>query len=239
MLRDTAKTASLSSEKGARFCLCPFAVSNACKNAPSHEPLSRTSLTPAQRPKTPLSSLQCETLRPLSKRSTRDRACGVGHAASLPKRARSHGYHRLAHRRLIPPPSASFPPHDLSRGHADLLCLLLLDRLLAACRAVDFLRLSLTSDRRVFLGGDPTYFPRACASGDLQKKPSPFTTDHKHLIQNHLWVKASPYFPFTFTFTHCHYEPSRSDPRRSMYEKRIKNKVAKRQVKARVKAKRG
>lgn len=152
---------------------------------------------------------------------------------------RSHDYHRLAHRRLIPPPSASFPPHDLSRGHADLLCLLLLDRLLAACRAVDFLRLSLTSDRRVFLGGDPTYFPRACASGDLQKKPSPFTTDHKHLIQNHLWVKASPYFPFTFTFTHCHYEPSRSDPRRSMYEKRIKNKVAKRQVKARVKAKRG
>ena len=74
-----------------------------------------------------------------------------GHAASLPKRARSHGYHRLAHCRLIPPPSESFPPHDLSRGHADLLCLL--DRLLAACRAVDSLRLSLTSDRRVFFGG--------------------------------------------------------------------------------------
>lgn len=136
-------------------------------------------------------------------------------------------------------PSASFPPHDLSRGHADLLCLLLLDRLLAACRAVDFLRLSLTSDRRVFLGGDPTYFPRACASGDLQKKPSPFTTDHKHLIQNHLWVKASPYFHFTFTFTHCHYEPSRYDPRRSMYEKRIKHKVATQAVKAKVKEKRG
>lgn len=51
------------------------------------------------------------------------------------------------------PPRLS-PPHDLSRGHADLLCLLLLDRLLAVCRAVDFLRLSLTSDRRVlFLGG--------------------------------------------------------------------------------------
>lgn len=66
---------------------------------------------------------------------------------------RSHDYHRLAHRRLIPPPSASFPPHDLSRGHADLLCLLLLDRLLAACRAVDFLRLSLTSDRRAFFWG--------------------------------------------------------------------------------------
>lgn len=50
-------------------------------------------------------------------------------------------------------PSASFPPHDLSRGHADLLCLLLLDRLLVACRAVDFLRLSLTSDRRAFFWG--------------------------------------------------------------------------------------
>ena len=187
------KTASLSSEKGARFCLCPFAVSNACKNAPSHEPLSRTSLTRAQRPKTPLSGLQCETLRLLSKRSTQDRAYGVGHAASLPKRARSHGYHRLAHCRLIPPPSASFPPHDLSRGHADLLYLLLLDRLLAVCRAVDFVRLSLTSDRRVFLGGRSNLFSsRACASGDLQKKPSPFTTDHKHLIQNHLWVKPSP-----------------------------------------------
>lgn len=182
---------SLSSEKGARFCLCPFAVSNACKKASSHEPLSRTSLTPAQRPKTPLSGLQCETLRLLSKRSTRDRACGVGHAASLPERARSHGYHRLAHRRLIPPPSAPFPPHDLSRGHADLLCLL--DRLLAACRAVDFLSLSLTSDRRVFFGGRSNLFSsRTCASGDLQKKPSPFTTDHKHLIQNHLWVKPSP-----------------------------------------------
>lgn len=82
-----------------------------------------------------------------------DRAYGVGHAASLPKRARSHGYHRLAHCRLIPSLSASFPPHDLSRGHADLLCLLLLDRLLAASRAVDFLRLSLTSDRRAFFGG--------------------------------------------------------------------------------------
>lgn len=66
--------------------------------------LSRTSLTPAQRPKTPLSGLQCESLRLLSKGSTRDRSCGVGHAASLPKRARSHGYHRLAHRRLLPPP---------------------------------------------------------------------------------------------------------------------------------------
>ena len=140
--------------------------------------LSRTSLTPAQRPKTPLSGLQCETLRLLSKRSTRDRACGVGHAASLPKRARSHGYHRLAHRRLIPPPSTSFPPHDLSRGHADLLCLLLLDRLLSACRAADFLRLSLTSDRRVFLGGDPTYFPRARARQAICRKslrPSPRT----------------------------------------------------------------
>ena len=139
--------------------------------------LSRSSLTPAQRPKTPLSGLQCETLRPLSKRSTRDRACGVGHTASLPKRARSHGYHRLAHRRLIPPPSASFPPHDLSRGHADLLCLL--DRLLAACRAVDFLSLSLTSDRRVFLGGDPTYFPRARARQAICRKslhPSPRIT---------------------------------------------------------------
>ena len=182
--------------------------------------------------------MQCETLRPLNKRSTRDRACGVGHAASLPKRARSHGYHRLAHRKLIPPPSASFPPHDLSRGHADLLCLL--DRLLAACRAVDSLRLSLTSDRRVFFGGRSNLFSsRACVSGDLQKKPSPFTTDHKHLIQNHLWVKASPYFPFTFTFTHCHYEPSRSDPRRSMYEKRIKHKVATQAVKAKVKEKGG
>lgn len=182
--------------------------------------------------------MQCETLRPLSKRSTRDRACGVGHTASLPKRARSHGYHRLAHCRLIPPPSESFPPHDLSRGHADLLCLL--DRLLAACRAVDSLRLSLTSDRRVFFGGRSNLFSsRACVSGDLQKKPSPFTTDHKHLIQNHLWVKASPYFPFTFTFTHCHYEPSRSDPRRSMYEKRIKHKVATQAVKAKVKEKGG
>lgn len=182
--------------------------------------------------------MQCETLRLLSKRSTRDRACGVGHAASLPKRARSHGYHRLAHCRLIPPPSESFPPHDLSRGHADLLCLL--DRLLAACRAVDSLRLSLTSDRRVFFGGRSNLFSsRACVSGDLQKKPSPFTTDHKHLIQNHLWVKASPYFPFTFTFTHCHYEPSRSDPRRSMYEKRIKHKVATQAVKAKVKEKGG
>lgn len=66
-----------------------------------------------------------------------------------------------------------------------------------------------------------------------------FTTDHKHLIQNHLWVKASPYFPFTFTFTHCHYEPSRSDPRRSMYEKRIKHKVATQAVKAKVKEKGG
>lgn len=103
--------------------------------------------------------MQCETLRPLSKRSTRDCACGVGHAASLPKRARSHGYHRLAHRKLIPPPSASFPPHDLSRGHADLLCLL--DRLLAACRAVDFLSLSLTSYRRVFLGAiQPIFLAR-------------------------------------------------------------------------------
>lgn len=140
-------------------------------------PHSRTSLTPAQRPKTPLSSLQCETLRPLSKRSTRDRACGVGHAASLPKRARSHGYHRLAHCRLISPPSASFPPHDLSRGHADLLCLL--DRLLAACRAVDFLSLSLTSYRRVFFGGDPTYFPRARARQAICRKslhPSPRIT---------------------------------------------------------------
>lgn len=140
--------------------------------------LARTSLTPAQRPKTPLSGLQCETLRPLSKRSTRDRACGVGHAASLPKRARSHGYHRLAHRKHIPPPSASFPPHDLSRGHADLLCLL--DRLLAACRAVDFLSLSLNSDRRVFFGGgDPTYFPRARARQAICRKslhPSPRIT---------------------------------------------------------------
>lgn len=174
------KTASLSSEKGARFCLCPFAVSNACKNAPSHEPLSRTSLTRAQRPKTPLSGLQCETLRLLSKRSTQDRAYGVGHAASLPKRARSHGYHRLAHCRLIPPPSASFPPHDLSRGHADLLYLLLLDRLLAVCRAVDFVRLSLTSDRRGFWGGDPTYFPRARARQAICRKslhPSPRITN--------------------------------------------------------------
>ena len=158
----------------------------------------------------------------------------------MPKRARSHGYHRLAHRRLIPPPSASFPPHDLSRGHADLLCLLLLDRLLAACRAVDFLRLSLTSDRRVFLRGDPTYFPsRACASGDLQKKPSSFTADHKHLIQNHLWVKASPYFPFTFTFTPQYGKPWHNVPLRSVYEKRIMNKVATQAVKAKVKEKGG
>ena len=70
---------------------------------------SRTSLTPAQRPKTPLSGLQCKALRPLSKRSTRDHACGVGHAASLPKRARSHASHRLAHRRLIPRPSRLSP----------------------------------------------------------------------------------------------------------------------------------
>ncbi len=133
-------------------------------------------------------------------------------------------------------PLRVFPSHDLSRGHADLLCLL--DRLLAACRAVDFLSLSLTSDRRVFFGGRSNLFSScACASGDLQKKPSPFTTGHKHLIQNHLRVKASPYFPFTFTFTHCHYEPSRSDPRRSMYEKRIKHKVATQAVKAKVKGK--
>ena len=45
-----------------------------------------------------------------------------------------------------------------------------------------------------------------------------------------LWVKASPYF----IFTHCHYEPSRSAPRRSMYEKRIKHKVATQAVKAKV-----
>lgn len=78
-------------------------------------------------------------------------------------------------------PSASFPPHDLSRGHADLLCLLLLDRLLVACRAVDFLRLSLTSDRRAFFwGGDPTYFPRARARQAICRKslhPSPRITN--------------------------------------------------------------
>ena len=91
----------------------------------------------------------------------------------------------------------------------------------------------------VFGGRSNLFSSRACASGDLQKKPSPFTTDHKHLIQNHLWMKASPYFPFTFTFTHCHYEPSRSDPRRSMYEKRIKHKVATQAVKAKVKEKGG
>lgn len=131
-------------------------------------------------PKNATERLAMRNPRLLSKRSTRDHACGVGHAASLPKRARSHGYHRLAHRRLIPPPSASFPPHDLSRGHADLLYLLLLDRLLAVCRAVDFVRLSLTSDRRVFLGGDPTYFPRARARQAICRKslhPSPRITN--------------------------------------------------------------
>lgn len=74
-------------------------------------------------------------------------------------------------------PSASFPPHDLSRGHADLLCLL--DRLLAACRAVDFLSLSLTSDRRVFFGRHSTYFPRARARQAICRKslhPSPRIT---------------------------------------------------------------
>lgn len=146
------KTASLSSEKGARFCLCPFAVSNACKNAPSQNPLPHI-VNARTTPKNATERLAMRNPRLLSKRSTQDRAYGVGHATSLPKRARSHGYHRLAHRRLITPPSASFPPHDLSRGHADLLCLLLLDRLLAASRAVDFLRLSLTSDRRAFFGG--------------------------------------------------------------------------------------
>lgn len=128
-------------------------------------------------PKNATERLAMRNPRLLSKRSTRDRACGVGHAASLPKRARSHGYHGLAHRKLIPPPSASFPPHDLSRGHADLLCLL--DRLLAACRAVDFLSLSLTSYRRVFFGGDPTYFPRARARQAICRKslhPSPRIT---------------------------------------------------------------
>ena len=110
----------------------------------------------------PLSGLQCEALQPLSKQSTRDHACGVGHAASLPKRARSHASHRLAHRSLIPPPSASLPPHDLSRAHADLLCILLLDCPLTACRAVNFLRLSLTSDRRVFLWAiHPIFLARA------------------------------------------------------------------------------
>ena len=192
------KTASLSSEKGARFCLCPFAVSNACKNAPSHEPLSRTSLTPAQRPKTPLSGLQCETLRLLSKRSTRDRACGVGHATSLPKRARSHGYHRLALRRLIPPPSASFPPHDLSRGHADLLCLL--DRLLAACRAMDFLSLSLTSDRRVFFGGaiQPIFLARVRVRRFAEKA---FTLHHGSLTPD---TKSLMGEGFTLFSLHLH-----------------------------------
>ena len=74
-------------------------------------------------------------------------------------------------------PLRVFPSHDLSRGHADLLCLL--DRLLAACRAVDFLSLSLTSDRRVFFGGDPTYFPRARARQAICRKslhPSPRVT---------------------------------------------------------------
>lgn len=136
------------------------------------------------------------------------------------------------------PQTHSAPPRLSLLMTSHLLCLL--DRLLAACRAVDFLILSLTSDRRVLFWGRSNLFSsRACASGDLQKKPSPFTTDHKHLIQNHLWVKASPYFPFTFTFTHCHYEPSRSDPRRSMYEKRIKHKVATQAVKAKVKEKGG
>lgn len=55
-------------------------------------------------PKNATERLAMRNPRLLSKRSTRDRACGVGHAASLPKRARSHGCHRLAHRRLIPPP---------------------------------------------------------------------------------------------------------------------------------------
>ena len=91
----------------------------------------------------------------------------------------------------------------------------------------------------VFGGRSNLFSSCACTSGDLQKKPSPFTTGHNHLIQNHLWVKASPYFPFTFTFTHCHYEPSRSDPRRSMYEKRIKHKVATQAVKEKVKEKGG
>lgn len=174
------KTASLSSEKGARFCLCPFAVSNACKNAPSQNPLPHI-VNARTTPKNATERLAMRNPRLLSKRSTQDRAYGVGHATSLPKRARSHGYHRLAHRRLIPPPSASFPPHDLSRGHADLLCLLLLDRLLAASRAVDFLRLSLTSDRRAFFwGGDPTYFPRARARQAICRKslhPSPRITN--------------------------------------------------------------
>ena len=125
--------------------------------------------------------------RLLSKRSTRDRACRVGHAASLPKRARSHGYHRLAHRRLIPPPSASFPPHDLTRGLANLLCLLLLDRLLAACRAVDFLRLSLTSDGRVFLGAiQPIFLARVRVRRFAEKAftlhHGPQTPDTKPLI---------------------------------------------------------
>ena len=84
-------------------------------------------------------------------------------------------------------PLAPFPPHNLSRGHADLLCLLLLDPLLAACRAVDFLRLSPTLDGRVFFGGRSTLFSsRVRASGVLQKKTSPFTTDHKHLRYSHL-----------------------------------------------------
>ena len=74
------------------------------------------------------------------------------------------------------PPFASFPPHDLLRALADLLYLLLLDCLLGACRAVDSLRLSLTSDRRVFLGAiHPIFLARARVKRFAEKA---FTLHH-------------------------------------------------------------
>ena len=80
---------------------------------------------------------------------------------------------------------------------------------------------------------------RVRASSSFEKSLHSFTSPRKQLRTRDLRVKASPYFPFTFTFTHCRYEPSRSDPRRSMYEKRIKHKVATQAVKAKVKEKGG
>ena len=78
------------------------------------------------------------------------------------------------------PHSAPFrfsPSSCLSRAHADLLCLLLLDCLLTACRAVDLLRLSQTSDRRVFLGAiHPIFLARARVRRFTEKA---FTLHHR------------------------------------------------------------
>ena len=89
---------------------------------------------------------------------------------------------------------------------------------------------------------------RVRASSSFEKSLHSFTSPRKRLRtrdlskklgNSDLRVKASPLFSFTSTFTPHHGKPWHDVPLRSVYEKRINNKVATWPVKARVKAKRG